>query len=268
MSLLSVRWMGRPTFYYPGDGHPHRMWHLVGMLLMGSGGIIMAWAAFKMVVRWLNFGLAAVWGSALALLVFGGSVLLVGMVIFGVGFTRSVKNYLLYEFGMAYQQGTRVQTYRWEDFTSLVIDPVKPGLTATRGSRLVIRLRLKSGTRLYIGPAVQEMDQLCEEIRSRLNPIWNSAAETALQRGEMVNFGPLAVNRLQGITWRGRSIHWEDLEKIVIGDGRLVIHSKNRQTPQFASLPTRKIPNLDVFAWLVKLYLTVNGWPAGDQPLA
>jgi hypothetical protein len=72
------------------------------------------------------------------------------------------------------------------------------------------------------------------------------------QAGQMLNFGPLSMNR-EGIIARGKMLPWEQVADIsLLKDRRLVIYKVGERPEIWLNLPAFKIPNLSILLALFK----------------
>lgn len=254
--LLGVRGMGRPIQYYAGGSH--RSWRWSGLFMAVGGVICLIWAAFHAAVRWINFGLAAIWELSWFLFALGGLLFVSGCLVYFIGFALPEKMYMSYQGGLVCSQGNRLFIWRWEDFTSLLIDSRSRRTTGLQPKEVMrLNLCLKQGGFLRIGPAVNGIGGLYDEIRARLYPRWHAEVEQTLRRGGTVHFGPLAVSQHAGIIYQERTLTWNDLEKITVEEGKLAIYTNRSPGSMVVTLPIKEIPNLEIFAGLVKPYLAV-----------
>jgi hypothetical protein len=174
-------------------------------------------------------------------------------------FLSTTQKFLTFDGGLACSKGRKILTWRWEDFTSLTIDSTDRWLSSMAGAqRLQLKLGLRNGDTVRIGPMVKGIAALRDEIRSWINPRLNAEALSALGRGETVRFGPLAVHEAQGIVFSGGQINWDELGRVVVQNGKLEIFSLRRPDSAAAVYATHRIPNLDVLAGLVKSYLEIK----------
>ncbi len=100
-------------------------------------------------------------------------------------------------------------------------------------------------------------EDFCASIEPYLIPVQIPAAETALNSGEWIDLGPLSVSAT-GISRRGDTLTWSELEKFSITEGDLIIHKRGNRT-RWASIDCGKIVNLGLLIAIARTLGTPHG---------
>jgi len=156
----------------------------------------------------------------------------------------------LFEHGLAeVAKNGEVSAFRWDSVAVLqeITERYANGIYV--GTTYVYTLYREDGTTLKVtdfyaqperwGPAIQQ-----EITRAQLPGLF-----AGLEQGRTLAYGSLSVN-LGGVATTKGSLTWQEIEKVDISQGVLVLHKRGKRLP-WASVPVKRIPNLFLFLALV-----------------
>lgn len=146
--------------------------------------------------------------------------------------------------GLTYRGRLGKQTWRWDQVRLLYVSVTRQTLFGIPlASSCRCRLVGADGRSLRLDNRLQAMDSLARELSERTAPLQTGRALQAFEGGHAVVFGPLRVERLRGLAWRGRSLHWDLVERIELRDGLLRVYRDGQPRPVW-SIPAARLPNL------------------------
>jgi hypothetical protein len=132
-----------------------------------------------------------------------------------------------------------IHTYgtRYQLFGSPVID------------RYGLAIETAGGRRIEVPDRIEDLGELAETIRLRIDPFVKPDLYNRLAGGERVAFGPVTLDR-KGLQIGRRTWTWLDLDQLKISGGSLMIESgRNRVT-----VPVEGIPNASLLLEIAARY--------------
>lgn len=240
MKLTDVRHLGEPVVLVRLRGWPLYWRVAVVALLLGAAASTHLLAG------------AGVGGARREWYVFGGLFLFFGVLWGALWFIRARGRAAVFEEGIAWAHGGEVRTARWDEISSVSAScshhPIAGLIGAGRGYAYDITLRDGEQVRLSTDntPFVEEVG---ERIARAVIPSVLEDAGNAFARGEVVQFGPVAVGRDLGIRCRDTVYKWDEIGALETDQGRLLCRPKGSLAPG-SSVPIGDIPNFDAF-WTI-----------------
>jgi hypothetical protein len=98
---------------------------------------------------------------------------------------------------------------------------------------------------------VDGLDQLVETIKERVYPRLMGDYVKAFRMGKAIKFGPLILT-LDSVKYRRRSIPWDQVRGTEISRGKLDVLWEEGKRSARMSIPTRKIPNVEICFQLIR----------------
>jgi hypothetical protein len=118
-------------------------------------------------------------------------------------------------------------------------------------SRSEVQLTLANRKTLRLTHLVDGLDHLVETIKERVYPRLMSDYVKAFRLGKAIKFGPLILT-LDSVKHRRRSIPWDRVRGTEIARGKLILHWEDAKRAVRLSVPTRKIPNVEICFQLIR----------------
>lgn len=104
--------------------------------------------------------------------------------------------------------------------------------------RYALTLVTGEGRSFHIPDRIADLDKLAETIRLRIEARLRSGIMAKIDRGEAVDFGPVAITTA-GLRTGRRNWTWDDVDAIRIANGSLMIESGGSRV----AIPASEIPN-------------------------
>lgn len=155
----------------------------------------------------------------------------------------------VYQNGL-YIQGTlgEKHIFLWRQVTGIASATIQYHFL---GFRLQTRHQLTifspEGKAVTIDSRIKNANELSARIKAKIYPKLLVQARLQLRDGNEVPFGPLAL-MVSGIKIRGRFTAWEQVSRIHIQQGFLMVEFENSKTQKVA---VREIPNIEIFLQLI-----------------
>ena len=226
----------------------------VGCLVVGLVvGVVLAGIGLAMI------GSGSGW--AIGFLVAGGLVVLLTLVLILGSWNDLPHRVWRYEHGLAYR-GPKGQLHiaRWTDVR--VLRDITREYRNGRYVRTTFHytLRHKNGNEVGLSDANFRPGELCvlgEEIEREITAVRLPRALTALQEGQRLEFGNLAVD-INGISDGRDHLPWREVESIDTKDGKIRVKRADRWL-NWSSTRVRSIPDVFVLLALAEALRAVNG---------
>ena len=168
-------------------------------------------------------------------------VVTLGLVI--AGWSPRLVSVALHREGVVVSARSSQQTMLWSDVRWLFYTPLVLGgdlRTRHLGFRLV-----SEDDRTVVIPAGLLDAERVGWLERRVSAPLVADAKDAFRRGEHLVFGDLTVDR-DGLTFRGRSLSWEEVRDVQVVVGAIRIRQRDAITP-FATLRLEDVPHPMVF---------------------
>lgn len=167
------------------------------------------------------------------------------------------KGAALFENGFAYTEGHGIQPVAWNDIDAVFENVVKHYRNGSyAGTVYKYTVLTRDKRRLVLDNDLPGIEQLGNEILRGSSVALFPAYWQALQNGQRLNFGPLAIDR-NGIYTGSKSLPWSEIKAIRIYQGQIGV-KKESGWFNWASVSVRQIPNFYIFYDLVKRFTTVE----------
>ncbi len=178
-----------------------------------------------------------------------GCLFLIG-VVYGsyIGLRRWNHIAVVYTDGLAYFNGRTILVFKWNEIASLTMHVVRTYYTfipvAKSHEYTITHL---NGKKIVLDDTFNKVEDLFDHIRRQsFQPILVRSCQ-AFDSGDLVRFGACALGALQGIQIGKKKFAWQDVGKISVEQGNVIVNPKKGGLFGGASAQVRQIPNLDVF---------------------
>ena len=166
----------------------------------------------------------------------------------------------------------RAYTLPWEDITGIASATIQDHLlNLPLRTHHQVTLYAAAGKPIRLGDALEHLPELASHIKASLYPRLLPGLQVALQGGQWLYFGPVAIHRealqlgpahspvlprppaqsrTRPLGARRRSnIPWSQIERLSVQSGYLLVEFKNRSSRRF---PISSIPNFELLLQLVQ----------------
>jgi hypothetical protein len=227
--------------------------------IIGLGGIVIAGglAMWRWYFAYSHYGPVAIsrWTTpALWAVIFFSLVSLFGL----LSVSRSKKLLVgLYASGMIYQRGRQQQTILWEEINSIHTAVVRYGLMSlVWGAETTLILYTNNRRKIRLTQVLNDLSSLAETVKHHVYPRLLTEYRRIISQSGSLPFGPLLLTP-KGVQ-RGRDfLSWQDIGKISLRRGRLLIPSRQNQKSSQIRVPVHQVPNIDLCVQLIQ-HLTTS----------
>ncbi len=137
----------------------------------------------------------------------------------------------------------------WRELTGIADAAVQDHFLGIRfRKRHKLTLFSRGGKALAIDSRIRNTDELSARIKAKIYPKLLVQSRLLLREGNEIPFGPLAL-KSSGIKIRGRFFAWEQVSRIHVQQGLLVVECENSRTRKIA---VREIPNIEILIQLMR----------------
>jgi DNA-directed RNA polymerase subunit RPC12/RpoP len=175
----------------------------------------------------------------------GGGVDLIAAVTQG-----EVKELVRYLDGMAFlTRGKKIHIWRWSEVATILTD-----ITVTYPYYLAQRYILlkSSGEKLILDEFLDDVEHLIQLIKNKVYARLYPPLAKQYDEGQAVTFGPVTVQRANGLTMGGKTYSWADIIEVKVHDGRLTARTRNDLKHE---VHTKDIPNVELLCKLIGVKL-------------
>jgi hypothetical protein len=157
----------------------------------------------------------------------------------------------LYDNGFAFHDRQGLKQVKWEQ-----VDAVWQAVTrhyrngVYTGTTHVYTIRAQDGTRVVLDDKLDKVEDLGNAVQDGASRALYPRYVAALNGGQRITFGPLAIDR-QGIYTANKSLMWNEIKAIKIERGNISV-KKEGGWFNWASASVPQIPNFFVFYSLIK----------------
>jgi hypothetical protein len=156
---------------------------------------------------------------------------------------------MLHKNGLKIQWNKKAHMLLWNQIEGLACSTTE---TTFLGQILKTRQRLTlfptRGNLIHIDERLKDLSDLAERIKAKLHPHLLPKMRSAFNNGETLRFGPIRVHK-QAIHVREQAIPWEQVSRLNVSSGKLVINSASK----FAlRIPVGKIPNIELLIQILQ----------------
>jgi len=137
----------------------------------------------------------------------------------------------------------------WEEIDSLICNTVNHTFLGTPPkTRHLLTIHYRSGKPIRIDDRIPELPELTARIKAKVYPRLLPQLRAAFQTGDPLYFGPVTFHK-EFVKIREREILWEQVARMNVIAGNLMVESKSNQTYKVA---VGKIPNADLLIQLLQ----------------
>ncbi len=164
----------------------------------------------------------------------------------------------LYENGIAYQSRTDMQQTSWSDVTAVwqsVTKHYTNGIYTGTTHRYTIQTN--TGQRIVLDDRLgKKVEELGKAVQSAASNALYPRYWTAIQNGQRVDFGPLAMDN-QKLYAGKKELRWDEIKAVKINKGLISI-KKDKGWFSWATVTVPQIPNFFIFYDLVGRFTKVE----------
>jgi hypothetical protein len=156
---------------------------------------------------------------------------------------------VLHKNGLNIHWNKKAQMLLWNQIEGLACETTDSTfLGQTLKTRHRLTLFLISGNLIQIDERLKDLPDLAERIKAKLHPHLLPKMRSAFNNGETLHFGPVSVHK-QAIHVREQAIPWEQVSRLNISSGKLVIKSASKFAVR---VPVGKIPNIELLIQILQ----------------
>lgn len=244
--------LGTPVSVYAAKKSRHKGALLVMFLLFAGSGVALLWGAYNAYTRYLKFGPAIMVSSLTGPWILAGVLFLIGLVIGWSAYSNWRKAAVVYQNGMAYRDRKGLRSWAWNEFGSLTSAVTKHYTNGIyTGTTHIYTLIKRDGEQFVLNDTIANVEELAAEIRQNIFPLLYDIYAQAYNEGKNCSFGPVKLNKTEGIQIGKKMYPWEDVEQVAIQKGTLSVKKKGGRWFSGASATAATIPNLEVMLSIV-----------------
>jgi hypothetical protein len=154
---------------------------------------------------------------------------------------------IVYYGGLAYFNGKTIFIFEWDQIADITVD-----MTATSdGKDTVATVRHytithQNGKQLQLDKMILRFGELCDQVREKTFPYLMAVNRQAFLYGKLVRFGPVAMDKEQGIWVGDNRLRWRDIGQIAVERQYVVVKPKPGRKLRAMRTEVLGVPNLDV----------------------
>jgi hypothetical protein len=255
-AFKKVQGLGTPLEVYPlKNGFLIRAGGLVLASLCILGGIAAAGlSGLDAYNRYYRHGPAVIWRGLALPLVLELVLIVLGVIVASGVAGRWRQTLALYEQGLAMRDRAGLVTCKWAETASLRIDLSRRTFAGIGlGTMHRVTLVREDGERISFDGELAQADDALEKIRARLLPILYERFEPQFESGQAFVFGPIELQKQQGIRLKQKALDWPSLQKAIIDQGKLQLASSDSNGKiKEITIPVADIPNLDLLMAFIR----------------
>jgi hypothetical protein len=156
---------------------------------------------------------------------------------------------VVYEKGFGYSDGDEAFSIPWGDVTSFTMRVIQMRYYGfiPAGTVRAYKIETRSGKKIKLDSTLSRIEELINLIREKITPLQLEQYIQALEKGMVLQFGPVTVSRDLGIQERGNICRWAEIDNIVVANGEIYIKPNKKNTFRGAHFPVHEVPNVDAF---------------------
>ena len=167
-------------------------------------------------------------------------------------FTNWNKAAVVYQNGMAYRDRQKIHTWRWTDFQSMTSAVTKHYTNGIyTGTTHIYTLFNKDGEKILLKDTISNVEELATRISKKIFPLLYEEYAQIYNLGQDCDFGPVKLNKANGIQIGKKQYTWGEIEQVAIQKGVLSIKKKGGGWFTGASASASNIPNLEVMLSII-----------------
>ena len=183
------------------------------------------------------------------------------VLLFIIAILRIQQRVAVFDKGFVYHKGKHNQIVTWDD-----IETVKQYSVSVRIILFIsiksqgITIWTKDGRKIKLLDQIGKVGELITTIQKEVTARQLPVAMESFLRGEDVVFDKNVKVNKQGITWRKKTLAWDEYEELRLLGGSMTIRKKGKRWGGFASTPVGNMPNIFVFIGLVEQIAKEQLW--------
>lgn len=243
--------------------HPYKGAGKWGGLIFG-GLCFLAAPALTLLAIYLGYdaynryGVARVDNAVIPPLIFAGIAFLLGALVLWNAWNNWPLAVNLYEDGFAYNDRKGLQQVRWDQIEAVwqaITKHYRNGIYT--GTTHVYTVKTTDGRKLALDDRLAKVEDLGKAVQSgSIKAVWPKYS-AALQAGQRLTFGPLAIDN-SGIYSGNKSLRWDEIQNVKLAQGNLSIKKKEGGWFSWASAAVPQIPNFYAFYDLVGRFTKIE----------
>ncbi len=153
--------------------------------------------------------------------------------------------------GITIQKRRNLNLIPWDSISDIHISSVQYGLLRlVWAEKTELMITTKDGKKEKIDERFEDFNTLISTVKKHVYPTLLDRYKRDFNLGEPINFGPLMLTS-QGILNGRKMTRWSEIDRIRVRHGRIEIFAfENTRGPRL-SIPTHKIPNIDLCVQLM-----------------
>jgi hypothetical protein len=221
-----------------------------GRLMRDAASWVLAFAFFGLLDYWIGVG---------------HILLIIGVIPLGFAaahFLKLFRNYdlraIIFPEGLALTRAGMTEILRWDD-VSLIWEHIEVHRVNFIPVRSIHRytIEINQGKKYIFDRTLKGIDALGLILKNKIGERLIPKVVKSLKAGQTVQFGDLKLNN-QGLTYKDKSLTWNELKSIKVWQGQIYIHSMRKSWRPFASLKYALVPNAFIFLHLMKRYVETS----------
>ncbi len=255
-AFRNVQGLGAPLEIFPlRNGFLFRAGAaLLAVLSLGAALAVAGWAVLDAFERYYRHGPAVVWRGLVLPVLVVIVLLWIGIDVIVVAARRWNKMVVIYEQGIAVRDRSGTTSCNWASVASLRIANTRRSFGGIPlGTTKTITLATSNGARIVFDGDVRGADEALEKIRARLLPILYERFEPGFEAGQAFAFGPIELQKDQGVTMKQKTLPWDSLQHAEVDRGmlQLAVGETNGKVKEIR-VPVAEIPNLDLLMAFIR----------------
>jgi Family of unknown function (DUF6585) len=167
---------------------------------------------------------------------------------------------VVYRDGFAYTEGDETIPTPWRDITSFTMRVIQIRYYGfiPAGTVREYKIETRSGKKIKLDSNLSRIEELITLIREQITPLQLEQYNQALDKGLIIQFGPVTVSRELGIQVRGDICPWAEIENITVANGEIFIRANKKGNFRGAHFSVHQVPNVDAFMIITSNLLQQN----------
>lgn len=237
--------LGAPGAVFPTSRNARWVRAIAGVLLLGGAALTVLYGIYNAYVQTATHGPAVFNGAITPPLVIAAIMFLVSVALLVTAFNNWNKAAVVYDKGLAYNDRKGLQTWRWEEVEYFFISITKRYTNGIyTGTSYIYTLRKGDGSQLRFGNNFAKIQDLGKAVQQKVFPFQYERLTKALQNGQRVTLGPVAIDR-DGIEIGKKRFPWAEVEQVGIQRGFVSIKKKGGGWFSGATASVASIPNIE-----------------------
>jgi hypothetical protein len=247
----NVAGLGTPKRYFPIKNLNRVGSLVIFFIFLGGSLVVFLYGIYNAYVAAQKHGPALIDDKLTAPVIIAFGLFLLGLLAAWSAYVNWNRGVGLYERGFAIRNRKGIQSWLWEDITSLTAAVTRHYTNGIySGTTHVYTLVNKQNERLVINDAFTKVEELADAIEQSLFPLLYEPAAQQYNSGQLLVFGPAAISKA-GIQIGKKTYPWADVKEVSIHQGILKVTRKDGGWFSGASASAAAIPNLRVLLTII-----------------